>query len=111
MKIKNQDYNNVTVIELNGEFTEDTTVMFHDNLSELIGQGKRNIVLDMSHTPFIDSKGLEQMLWLRDYCHDNRCQLKVACLDENCHTILKITQIENEFDRYVELAEAVKSFT
>jgi hypothetical protein len=34
----------------------------------------------------------------------------LAGLDENCVIILEITRLEKEFDRYAELAEAVKSF-
>jgi len=34
----------------------------------------------------------------------------LAGLDENCAKILEVTRLENEFDRYAELAEAVKSF-
>ena len=59
---------------------------------------------------FIDGAGLEKLLWARDYCHENHCQLKLAGLDENCEKILEVTRLANEFDRYVELAEAVKSF-
>ena len=35
---------------------------------------------------------------------------RLAGLDENCAKILEITQLEDKFDRYAELAEAVKSF-
>jgi hypothetical protein len=34
----------------------------------------------------------------------------LAGLDENCAKILEVARLENEFDRYAELAEAVKSF-
>jgi hypothetical protein len=34
----------------------------------------------------------------------------LAGLDENCAKILEITRLENEFGRYAELTEAVKSF-
>jgi hypothetical protein len=49
-------------------------------------------------------------LWTRDYSNENHCQLRLAGLDENCEKILEITRLNNEFDRYVEVAEAVKSF-
>jgi hypothetical protein len=34
----------------------------------------------------------------------------LAGLDGNCDKILEITRLANEFDRYGELTEAVKSF-
>ena len=111
MKINTQDYNNVTVVELQGEFDTDFAESFRDTTNKLIRSGKNGIVLDMNSTTFIDSVGLEHLLWLRDYCHEMKCQLKLANLGEDCAAILRITQLEGEFDRYDELAEAVKSFT
>ena len=110
MKIKTQDYNDVTVVELQGELDGDSIKMLRKNITDIVARQRVGIVLDMSEMGFIDSEGLEQLLWVRDYCSENNCQLRLAGLDENCAKILEITRLENEFDRYTELAEAVKSF-
>lgn len=110
MKIKTQDYNEVTVIELQGELDGDFTEMLRKNITDIVATNTSGIVLDMSEVGFIDSKGLEQLLWVRDYCNENNCQLRLAGLDENCAKILEITRLQSEFDRYAELSEAVKSF-
>ena len=57
-----------------------------------------------------DGAGLEQLLWLRDYCHENTRQLKLAALDESCAKIMEITRLAGQFDIYIELSQAVKSF-
>lgn len=110
MKIKTQDYNDVTVIELQGELDSDVAELFKSTITDIIAKGKTSIVLDMSGLGFIDSQGLEQLLWARDYCSENKRQMRLAGLDENCTKILEVTRLEDEFDRYTELAEAVKSF-
>ena len=110
MKVKTQDYNDVTVVELQGELGSDFTKLFQNTITDIITTHRVGIVLDMSEVGFIDSEGLEQLLWARDYCSDNKCQLRLVGLDENCAKILEITRLENEFDRYAELSEAVKSF-
>lgn len=110
MKIKIQDYSDVTVIELQGELDSDVTEMFRNTITDVIAKHKTCIVLDMSGVGFIDSEGLEQLLWSRDYCNENKRELRLAGLDENCLRILEITQLETEFDHYSELTEAVKSF-
>ena len=110
MRIKTQDYGDVTVVELQGELDADFTDMFQNIITDIIGKHRSGIVLDMSNVGFIDSEGLEKLLWARDYCNENKSQLRLAGLDENCREILKITRIEKEFDNYSELAEAVKSF-
>jgi len=110
MKIKTQDYNDVTVVELQGELDADFTELFQNTITDIVGTHKTGIVLDMSGTGFIDSEGLERLLWARDYCNESNCQLKLAGLDENCAKILEVTRLENEFDRYMELDKAVRSF-
>jgi anti-sigma B factor antagonist len=109
MKIKTQDYNDLTVVELHGELTVDFVDMLKNTMNDLVARQKFGIVLDLSNIGFIDSKGLECLLWLRDYCRENSCALKLAAITENCAKILEITRLEKEFDRYGELAQAVKS--
>jgi anti-anti-sigma factor len=110
MRIKTQDYNNVTVVELQGDLDGDFVEMFQNTITDIIAAHKAGIVLDVSGVGFIDSQGLEKLLWSRDYCSENKAEIRLAGLDENCAKILEITRLENEFDRYAELTEAVKSF-
>ena len=110
MKVGTQDYNKVTVVELQGELDSEFAELFAGTITDIMAAQQVGIVLDMSEISFIDSAGLEQLLWARDYCNENNCQLRLAGLDENCSKILEVTRLENEFDRYTELAQAVKSF-
>ena len=110
MKVRAQDYNDVTVVELQGEFDGDAIELFQNTITDIIAKHKAGIVLDMSGVGFVDSQGLEQLLWSRDYCSENKSEIRLAGLDENVGKILEITRLESEFDRYAELAEAVKSF-
>ncbi len=110
MKLHRQDYNDIAVIDMHGDFTAEHTDMFHNAANAAITDGRKGIVLDMSNMTGIDSAGLEQLLWLRDHCLESKCGLKLAGLDEVCRKILEITRLAQEFDRYSELAEAVKSF-
>ncbi len=110
MKVKIQDYNDVTVVELQGELDGEVASLFEKSITDIIAQDITNIVIDMSGVDFIDSQGLEVLLWARDYCSQNRRELRLAGLDENCIRILEITRLDSEFNFYAELAEAVKSF-
>ena len=110
MKIQTQDYGQVTVVQLYGDMDSDCTERFQSTITDLINEHKKGIVLDMTNLMFIDGQGLEQLLWAKDYCMECDSQFRLAGLDENCAKILEITRLENEFDCYEELAEAVKSF-
>jgi anti-sigma B factor antagonist len=98
------------VVELQGELDGDFTKLLQNTITDIITANKTGIVLDMSSVGFIDSQGLEGLLWARDYCSENKRGIRLAGLDENCAKIMEITRLENEFDRYAELSEAVKSF-
>ena len=110
MRIATQDYNDITVVELNGEFTTEFVSFFEDGIQHVVSRGQAGIVLDMSNVGFIDSAGLEALLALRDRCHDNTRTLKLAAMDENCAKILEVTRLAGQFNTYEELAQAVKSF-
>ena len=110
MRIKKQEYNDVVVVELQGELDLDAVEALQNTITGIISTQKSGIVLDMQNVDFIDSVGLEQLLWARDYCDQNNCQLRLATLNENCEKILELTRLQKEFDTYAELAQAVKSF-
>ncbi len=110
MKINTQNYNDVTVVELQGEFDADIAEPLKDTVAETVAAGRKRVVMDMSNVSGIDSQGLELLLWIRQSCRQSRTQLKLAGLDETMEKILEITGLQTEFDRHAELAEAVKSF-
>ena len=109
MRVKTQDYDEVTVVELQGELDGESAELLQNTITGVIATHKAGIVLDMSNVGFIDSEGLERLLWAMDYCNENNCQLRLAGLDENLTKILEITRLEDKFNCYGELAEAVKS--
>jgi anti-anti-sigma factor len=110
MRINTQNYNDVTVIELQGEFDNDLADGLKATVTETVGAQRRRLILDMSNINFMDGQGLELLLWIHQYCRQNRVQLKLAGLDENCRKILEITRLKDEFDCHAELAGAVRSF-
>ncbi|MCI0498229.1 MAG: STAS domain-containing protein [Planctomycetales bacterium] len=110
MKIESQKYNDVIVLQLQGEFTAEAIKAFEDETSSALAAKVSGLVLDMSKVPFMDSRALEFLLDLNDKSRERTRQLKIAGLDETCAKILEITRLLGQFDTYAELTEAVKSF-
>ena len=110
MKIETQQYNDIVVVQLQGEFTAEAVKSFEDIVSGVFAMQISGIVLDMSKVVQLDSRALEQLLTLNDICRDRLRQLKLAGLDETCEKILEVTRLLPQFDTYSELTEAVKSF-
>ena len=48
MKVKVQDYNDVTVVELQGELDGDAAELFQGTITEIVAKRMAGIVLDMS---------------------------------------------------------------
>lgn len=110
MKIEKQKYNKITVLQLQGEFTEESIKSFEDAVSSAVSEEGDGIVLDMSKVILLDSHSLEELVNLNETCRERVLQLKLVGLDETCHKILEITRLLSQFDTYMELTEAVKSF-
>ena len=110
MKIETQKYSDVMVLRLQGEFTAETLKAIENETSNAFAAKVSGIVLDMNKVVFMDSQALEFLMDLTEECRENTRQLKIAGLDENCTKILELTGLLPQFDTYVELTEAVKSF-
>jgi anti-anti-sigma factor len=110
MAIKCEEYGQVCVMALNGDLVGETAAAARKQTEEYID--KRQIVdfvLDMEHTAFVDSEGLETLLWMKRRCEDLFGQFKMFGLDENCRTILEITRLDHRFECHQNLEGALKT--
>lgn len=110
MKIESQKYNDIMVLQLQGEFTAESLKQFEGEISNALALKISGVVLDMTKVVMMDSQALEQLLELNERCREKMRQFKIAGLDETCTKILEITRLLPQFDTYGELTEAVKSF-
>lgn len=110
MKIESQKYNDIMVLQLQGEFIAESLKQFEDETSNALAAKVSGIVLDMTKVIMMDSQALEHLIELNDHCREQTRQFKIAGLDEVCTKIFEITRLLPKFDTYAELTEAVKSF-
>ena len=110
MAIKVEDYSNVCVILLAGDLAADASAAVRAAVEERIEQRRIvDFVVDFEKADFIDSEGLETLLWLKRRCEDLFGQTKLVNLDENCRKILEITRLEHRFECHGDLAGALKT--
>src|ERR1700744_4135632 len=62
-----------------------------------------DFVVDFEKAGFIDSDGLETLLWLKRRCEDLFGQMKLANLDEQCRKILEITRLADRRNNHQKL--------
>jgi anti-anti-sigma factor len=110
MPVKCEDYSNVCVITCDGDFTSESSVAVRAQVEERIEQQRIvDFVIDLEKVDFIDSEGLETLLWLKRRSEDLFGQVKLVNLKENVHKILEITRLEHRFECHADLTGALKT--
>ncbi|GIW76211.1 MAG: hypothetical protein KatS3mg104_1274 [Phycisphaerae bacterium] len=108
--IKTDEYNGVCVLSINGQLSADECKVCRQIVEKQIDEKQIvNFALDLAGCDFIDSQGLETMLWLRRKCEDLFGMLKVVGLNDTCRKILEITRLDHQFDIENDLSFALKS--
>jgi anti-anti-sigma factor len=110
MPLKCEDYGTVCVVALDGDLSGDASKDVRKHAEERIENNRVvDFVVDFEKTDFIDSEGLETLLWLKRRCEDLFGQIKLVNLDDNCRKILEITRLEHRFECHGDLAAALKT--
>jgi len=110
MPVKCDEYNQICVMAVNGDLAGENATAMRAAVDEHIE--RRHIVdfvVDFEKVTFVDSEGLETLLWLKKKVDDMFGQVKLVNLDESCRKILEITRLEHRFECHVELAGALKT--
>jgi anti-anti-sigma factor len=110
MGVKCEEYSQVCVMEVQGDLTSESAAAAKKALEDHIEQ--RRIVdfaIDLQKCSFIDSEGLETLIWMKRRCEDLFGQLKLVNLDENCRKILEITRLDHRLECAADLPTALKT--
>ena len=110
MAIKCDEYNQVCVMTPSSDFTGPDIEVARKKVDELIEQRQIiDFVLDFEKAGFIDSEGLETLIWIKRKAEDLFGQMKLVNLDENCRKILEMTRLEHRFECHNDLPSALKT--
>jgi anti-sigma B factor antagonist len=109
VKLKHENYERITVISLQGDLTTDELEPLRRLVADRLLTQTRDFVLDLSQSDFVDSRGLETLLWLQEQADSHLGQVRLAGPTENVRKILHITRLENHFDIHDDLDSALKS--
>ncbi|HEX2044757.1 MAG TPA: STAS domain-containing protein [Gaiellaceae bacterium] len=97
------------VIALSGEVDLYTAPEFKQQLLEVIGQGGKQVVVDLTETTFIDSTTLGVLVGGVKRLRPDGGQLSLVCNDRNITKIFEITGLNKVFPIYETRDEAVQS--
>ena len=85
------------VISLSGEVDLYTAPEFKQQLLEVIEQGGRDVIVDLSNTTFIDSTTLGVLVGGVKRLRTNEGQPSLVCSDRNITKIFEITGLDRVF--------------
>ena len=109
MNIKEQ-YGTV-IIELKGKLVGGSlSDRMNRTLDNLLAQGKKNIVVDLSGITILNSSGMGILISGYSKVNNNGGVLKLANITNKIQGLLSITKLNSVFEIYNSTDEAVKSF-
>ena len=103
-------FGDVLVAHTPDDLTNDTIRDFLFALETPIGEGRNRVVLHMDRTETIDSPGLEGLLDLRDLVRAAGGTTKVSGLTETGREVFRITRLDQAFETFPSVLDAVSSF-
>jgi stage II sporulation protein AA (anti-sigma F factor antagonist) len=109
MKLSYEDHDAITVLKLSGDLTADQIDAFRRSCLERFEARIKHVVLDLEHMTFIDSAGLEALLWVIDEASSRGGQLRVVNPDPTVTKILEISRLDRRFNVHDTIESAAKS--
>ena len=111
MKIKTVEKYGAVILELKGNLMGGAEAQeFSDVLHKLIDDGKKNIVIDLAETKFMNSSGLGMLISGYTTMKNGGGYMKLANATEKIESLLVITKLISVFEHFTSVDETIESF-
>ncbi len=111
VKLNTRKVGDVTVIDVSGRITlGEGSSALRDVLRELITQGDKKILLNLSDVSYIDSSGIGELVSGFTSVANAGGTLKLLGLTKRVKDLLQITKLYTVFDVHEEETHAIRSF-
>ena len=101
----------VTILDMKGRITVGPEASaLRDKISDLIGQGVRNVVLNLQSVDYIDSTGLGAVVMTATSMRKNGGAIKLLNLNRRNVELLVMTKLATIFEIFNDEQDAVNSF-
>ncbi|MBN1779845.1 STAS domain-containing protein [bacterium] len=111
MKLEVKEINDVAVMIVRGKLMGGPeTISVHEQVKELIDQGTKKVVIDLSHVAWMNSSGLGTMMGCLTSLKNANGDLKLAGVTEKVKSLFMITKLITIFETYNTAEEAAAAF-
>src|SRR6267154_5468040 len=100
----------VTILALKGRITVGEVTPVRDKITELVGAGHHQVVLDLQHVDYIDSTGLGNLVISYTQVQKAGGALKLLNLNKRNVELLALTRLHTIFEVFAQETDAVNSF-
>jgi anti-sigma B factor antagonist len=111
LKASTRQKNSVLIIDIVGELRlGDGTGVLREVVNDVIGQGYKNVLLNLGSVRHIDSAGVGELMSCYTSMQNRGGRLKLMNLTKNVHNILQVTKLYTIFEVEDDEDSAVSSF-
>jgi anti-sigma B factor antagonist len=110
LKMTNREVEGVAVLALDGRIVlgEETSAL-REKVKSLLGEGKKNIVLNLSNVTQIDSSGLGALVTAYSSAKSGGASLRLSNLGSRFNELLQITKLYTVFEVFETESDAVRA--
>jgi anti-sigma B factor antagonist len=99
-----------SLIDLRGRLTFFEVGVLRENITRLLGEGRKHIVLNLSGLQYLDSSGIGELARIYVVVLKSGGEMKVVGLTRYVEEVLKITRLFQVFPEFPDEQAALQSF-
>lgn len=110
MKIEQIRQGSVEVVTVVDTVTEDEAEELRAVVESAVHANAGRVILNMTRTPYVDSRGLEALLACAESCRLSGRRLKLVGAADTLREIFEITDLEPHFEFFPDVEHAIRSY-
>ena len=110
MKTSTRQIGNITIVDISGRIVLEETHRLRQVICDLLGNGYRQIILNLADAEYIDSAGLGCLVGSFTSARKHNADLKLLSPSEKVRNAMRITKLDTVFDIINDEMQGVKSF-
>ena len=112
LNIAERQAGDVTILDMEGKVTiGEGSVALRNTIRRLLGEGKKNIILNLADVGYVDSSGIGELVSSFTTVSKEGGALKLLNLTEKIQDLLAITKLLTVFDTFDDEGEALASYS
>jgi anti-anti-sigma factor len=100
-----------SLIDVRGRLTFFEVGVLRENVSRLLGEGRKQIVLTLSELHYLDSSGIGELARIYVMVLKSGGEMKVVGLSHSVEDVLKVTRLYQVFPEFPDEEAALQSFS